>query len=78
MTLPLGSEGRAFASVVGFASFHLVPSRTVLQHQEELAMPRRIRPAPPIFIFRVRLPGFVDEDGTKVDDVWREIEVAAN
>lgn len=41
-------------------------------------MPRRVPPAPPIFTVRVRLPGFVDEDGTKVDDVWREIEVAAN
>jgi len=41
-------------------------------------MPRHIVPTPPIITFRVRLPGFVDEDGTKVDAVWREIEVAAN
>ncbi len=41
-------------------------------------MPRRVPPTPPIFTFRVRLPGFVDEDGVKGDDVWREIEVAAN
>lgn len=34
-------------------------------------MPHRIPPAPPIFTVRVRLPGFVDQDGTKVDAVWR-------
>jgi len=64
--------------VVSYASFYLAPSGTARQQQEDLAMPRRVPPAPPIFTFRVRLPDFVDEDGTKVDEVWREIEVAAN
>lgn len=41
-------------------------------------MPRRLTPEPPIFTFRTRLPGYRDEDGTKVEDVWREIEIAAN
>ena len=42
-------------------------------------MPRRVMPEPPICTFRVRLPGYVDEDdGTRVEDVWREIEAAAN
>src|SRR6266542_2698961 len=42
-------------------------------------MPRRVMPEPPICTFRVRLPGYVDEDdGTRVEDVRREIAVAAN
>ena len=41
-------------------------------------MSRRFIPEPPIFTFRVRLPGYRDEDGTKVEDVWRAIEIAAN
>jgi hypothetical protein len=42
-------------------------------------MPRRVPPEPPVFAVRVRLPGWVDEDdGTRVADVRREIEVAAN
>ncbi len=42
-------------------------------------MPRaRAMPAPPVYTFRVRLRGFVDEEGNKTEDVWREIEIAAN
>jgi hypothetical protein len=63
--------------VVSYAFFSLAPSGTARQ-QEDLAMPRRVPPVPPIFTFRVRLRGSTDEDGAKVDDVWREIEVAAN
>jgi len=39
---------------------------------------RRAAPEPPIFTVRVRLPGYTDDDGTTVDNVWREIAVAAN
>jgi len=42
-------------------------------------MPRvPLSPVASIYTFRVRLRGFVDEDGHKAEDVWREIEVAAN
>jgi hypothetical protein len=42
-------------------------------------MPRtRFTPQPPIYTFRVRLRGFLDESGHRVEDVWREIEIAAN
>jgi hypothetical protein len=48
------------------------------RQRKEFAVPRRVPPVPPIFTFRVRLPGYTDEDGAKVDEVWREIEVATN
>jgi len=42
-------------------------------------MPPRVPPEPPSLTFRVRLPGYLDEDdGTRVADVRREIELAAN
>ena len=42
-------------------------------------MPRgRSTPAPPVYAFRVRLRGSVDEEGNRSEDVWREIEVAAS
>jgi hypothetical protein len=41
-------------------------------------MPRRFNPEPPVYAFRVRLPGAVDDEGNRYEEVWRVIEVAAN